>query len=122
MRRETETMYGIVPVFSTVPRLRSADAVEPPAVLVLPFIACPLSCLLRDLLAEQSRGAEDDDGDQHQEGNDVLVLGPEGAPGVRPEVRAGEALEHAEDDAAQQGSGEVADTAEDGCCKGLDTG
>ena len=55
-------------------------------------------------------------------GQHVLVFRAEGALGEDAEVGAGEALDHAEHDAAEEGAGQVADAAQHGGREGLDAG
>src|SRR5712692_5386875 len=72
------------------------------------------SCSLSHDLAQQALGAEDQDQNENREGEDVLVLGPEGAAREQRQVRGGEGLEQSEHEPAQHGARDIADAAQDG--------
>src|SRR3954470_11929212 len=67
-----------------------------------------------DALAEQALRAQREHQDEHDEGEDVLVVAAENAAGEVADVAGTERLDQAEQDAADHRTGEVADAAEDG--------
>lgn len=70
--------------------------------------------------AEQAGGLEHQHDDQHDEGEDVLVMAAEEAAAQVADIARPQRLDDAEQDAAGHRAGEVADTAEHGGGKRLE--
>src|ERR1700729_4087263 len=68
---------------------------------------------LADMLAEQTRGAEQQDKNQHQEGEDVAVFRTDDSVNERRHPGRGEGLYEAEQKAAEHRAGDRADAAKD---------
>src|SRR3990167_4210311 len=67
---------------------------------------------IRHALAEQALRAQREHEDQHEEGEDVLVVAAEHAAGERADVAGAERLDQPEHHAAQHRARQVADAAE----------
>src|SRR5574340_69279 len=78
-------------------------------------------CLIGDGFAENARGSEDQDEDQDNECYCVLELGRRGDAQPIEEEVGPDGLEQAQDHGAQEGSHHVANPAENGSCKGLES-
>src|SRR3954453_15569230 len=83
--------------------------------LSLTFMACAPSGAVGHAFAEQPLRSQGQDQDEHDEGEDVLVMGAEDAAGQRADVAGAERFDKAEQHAADHRAGEVADAAEDRC-------
>src|SRR5713226_615495 len=101
--------------------------------LINSALASPCSCLrqlghvsartsrpLPDDLAENALGPEDQDENQDREGEDVLVLGPEGPPRQQGKVGGRERLEQTQHEPAEHGPRDVPDAPEHGRGEGLE--
>src|SRR3990172_10739617 len=76
--------------------------------------------VLPDLFAEQPFGAKNQNENQHGEGENILVLGAEGAVGGERQIGRSQRFQHAEHHAAQHRARDVADAAEHRRRKSLD--
>src|SRR5947209_7365121 len=70
--------------------------------------------LLGHHLAKQTGGTEEENEHQHREGEDVAVLGADGAAGHDRQQPGAEGLEQAKSKATEHRSGNAADAAENG--------
>src|SRR5476649_195047 len=92
-------------------RLRTRDSCLVTRIsCVAPVASSPVS----HALAQQSRGAEHQNRNQHQEGEHVLVIAAENIVGQITDIACGEGFDDAEEDAAQHRARKVADTAQHG--------